>query len=383
MSYISPKLCCFPNKIRTFSWHGIKKIIPLSFIFLIFYSAVSNAMQYNQCVTNARAKCGASDINGYQNYYECVDWESQYCQQSNYTALPKVLVEADAYVDYYRNIPFEFLLPNIANPQFPQSFAGSLDPKQDDGTPREETCLPVDISSGQKLLHEEDYVSNDENPLTIRREYNIYYKGGVFGNTWISPIDNKLSFLFNDKSQCEIEFGKADTDCNKTMSPSTIKSITLLDQGNFYIFEWSSSLSKWRYTGKDVDNFTLTQQSNGTWLLNALDGSTKTYYSSGLIASQYDIHGIGWIFSYNGFKVQNITHTSGRQLVFTWDNNASRVSAITLPTGRVINYSYVENSLIIMDGENSGFIEAHRLEKVTYPNSDVKKYHYESRRSFA
>lgn len=372
MSYTLLDICKLSSQNKYVFNHVIKRVTPLVLPFLLAFSSAANAISTNQCFSDAQVKCQTTDMNGYKSVDECMQWEIQMCQDEGGGQLRKVLVEAE-YEDLPL-IPIEFLLPNPRNPQFPEDFEPELEPEQDDGTKRAETCLPVDISSGQKRLHENDYTGNDENPLMISREYNFYYKGGIFGNTWMSPLDNKLSFLFNDKSECQIEFGKADVDCNKVMNSTTLKSIILLDQGNSYSFEWAADLSQWRYAGGGLDALSLQQLGNGNWVVNTLDGSTKTYYSNGLIASQYDVHGIGWSFAYQGYQLQNVTHTSGRQLIFTWDNTRSRVSAITLPTGRTINYSYIDASY----QASYGFVDIARLDKVTYANNDTIKYHYEN-----
>lgn len=356
-----------------------------SVIFLLFLSVEqSYAATYDQCISDAQTKCYASDLNGYRSVDECMQWETQMCQDGGAPRLRPVKVEADAWEDDYLP-PLPFLLPNPPRQPIPGDIAPSPEPQEEDGTPREETCLPVAISTGQKLLHEIDHLEMGEYPLTVSREYNFSYKGGILGDSWSTPFDNKLIFLFHDKSVCHIEFGQADADCNKTISPSTVKRIMLHDESNNYSFEWSVELSKWQLLDKTSNNISLKQHPNSTWLVEIQSGDIKTYSEKGLILSQKNINGVGWTFNYvNGTQLQSVTHSSGRQLIFkwntipsAWNKPISRVTAITLPTGKVIKYSHIDQSYYETYESTALFFEFTVLDKVTYPNNDNRQYHYE------
>lgn len=339
--------------------------------FLAIISDLSSATPHIECISNAYSKCAAADYNGYKSLDECTQWETQMCHDEGRVGLPEIVDLGELEVIGFRfpEIPVNFLLRNPAGPDF--SAPPKIEPELKDGTPRDETCLPVNISSGQKLLHEIDYVGSGERPLAVLREYNVYFKGGIFGKMWSSNFDNKLSFLFNDKSVCQIEYGTADADCNKAINPTTVNSILVQDENNIYTFEWQPLLLKWKPvdTSKDM---TLTQLTNGMWELKTSNGETKNYYSQGLIQSETDLYGIGRSFYYNGYQLQSVTHSSGKQITFTWNN--SRVTAVTLPTGRVIKYDHVDRSYY----HEHGFFEFNRLDKVTFANNDSKSYHYEN-----
>jgi len=320
------------------------------------------------CIADAIQFCNTS-THGYPSDADCFQRQTDDCP---------ILVNVTGYREPWVDVPWDFSWLTQQQPII--SSAGDeskpLPKEDDDNTPRQETCLPVDIATGQKKLHEQDYEGIGEDALNINREYDGAKTGSIFGDAWSSAFDNKLVFLFPDNNYCKIEYGKPDADCNRVMNGSTLVSITLSEGSVSTRFKWSSAESKWKLDSNLFSNLSLQQQSNGTWVIKKPDGYTQIFSANGVMLSNTNINGIGWSFVYDaaGTKLQSVTHTSGRKLVFTWNTANSRVSAIKLPTGKTISFSY-SNKVYYYLGTK--LVDVSRLEYVNYPNGDVKQYFYD------
>lgn len=68
-------------------------------------------------------------------------------------------------------------------------------------TEKESTDCPVLIGSGEKILHEIDYVGTGEFPLEVSRQYNSrsqVFGRGIFGRNWHSLLDLRLRTNYVD-----------------------------------------------------------------------------------------------------------------------------------------------------------------------------------------
>jgi YD repeat-containing protein len=130
-------------------------------------------------------------------------------------------------------------------------------------------------------------------------------------------------------------------------------------------FVWNATQNKW-LSGAGVS---LTQATNGNWVLAQPEGGVEVFDNVGRLVSITNVNGLTWQLAYNPIdnRPQSITHSSGRQFTFAWYPAAGSVfgklKSVTDSFNRTVSYTYVASGY----GTN-------RLETVTYPNGDVKKY---------
>lgn len=241
-----------------------------------------------------------------------------------------------------------------------------------DAHQEKETCHPVVISSGSKVLHETDYLGMGELPLNIDREYIIDANPGVFGTQWESPLDTRLVFGFpGTTGRCEAPPGQPlSAACESaTINPLVVDYVELSRAGKTYIFEYRASESGWGVKGLSLNEMRLDRLADGYWTVTYDSGEiVERFHRNGRIESKRNVHGIQWTFNYDSTtnnRLQSAVHSSGRKLQFGWDVDGKKVSNITDPSNKVIQYTYYPNSL--------------RLKTVTYPEStDTREYLYDT-----
>lgn len=234
----------------------------------------------------------------------------------------------------------------------------------------EQTSQPVAIATGRKLLDEVDLSYAGELPLALRRHYRSGTSAvGAFGRKWLSNLDYKLEFRYAGTGYaqkiCEYEPGVTDPDCAQPQSAQALSSIVAYRDGAaVYTFDlFDSASNKWNDSkAKSVTFMQPDVVGNPSkWTLYHEDGTIEVYNKSGRIESAHNKMGVGLTFTYDAQnKLQTVKHSSGRTLTLMWSGN--RVSSVADPAGKKTQYAYNGNGY---------------LEKVTFPDTTTRTYHYE------
>lgn len=256
---------------------------------------------------------------------------------------------------FFANTPSPLLVPSSL--RLGDSSRGDSDGNE----PSDESDCPVQFGSGAKVEREVDFRGSGEMPLEIARQYgsggNPYH--GVFGGHWMSSFDDKLVFVFDDGEECLSAPGAGNA-CDRTATEQNTDRIYAVTKGLSYIFEWDSALGDWSYISQSGE-VSLSQSSNGLWVLEDENKITRTFHQNGRIESKVNRHGVGWDFSYDSEtsnRIDKVTHSSGRYLEFLW--NAYTVYGIEDPNGNRFSYNYLNLN--------------RSLSTVTYPDGLVKEY---------
>lgn len=94
----------------------------------------------------------------------------------------------------------------------------ACEPTPDD--PRDLSCNPVSIRTGNKFRTDMDFRAQGEFPLEMVRTYNRSNElGGMFGRYWTSTFDRRLAFFYSDGMDCVVFPGGAP--CSKPASQVT------------------------------------------------------------------------------------------------------------------------------------------------------------------
>lgn len=293
---------------------------------------------------------GNYEEGGYTSVEQCLDDRLMMCSGPSievFGSRPKQL-------DWF--VPLIGPMIELGNQPLP-SFGGAGVPShspsdlKNDTHEEKETCLPVVIASGNKVLHETDYEGHGELPLTISREYVTGANRGLFGSHWESPLDTKLIFGFH-VGRCEYRPGEPwSSQCESaSISPLLIDYVELSHSGKTYVFEWRASESAWGVKGLATNEIRLVRLADGSWTATYDSGDVETFNRAGRIESRRDVHGIQWSFSYDSItnnRLQSVVHSSGRSLQFGWDVDGKKVTSITYPSNKVVYYSYQPNTLLL------------------------------------
>ena len=130
--------------------------------------------------------------------------------------------------------------------------------------------------------------------------------------------------------------------------------------GKYYTFQWDGT--QWREVSQA--QVSLASNENG-WVFTDQSQQVEIYNDRGLLLSRTDQLGRVTQFSYNKLDLlAQVTGHFGYQLDFAYDES-QYLTAATGPDG-TIRYTYDATS--------------HRLLSVTYPDNNVKTYHYEDTR---
>ncbi|AQT61139.1 hypothetical protein B0D95_14315 [Cellvibrio sp. PSBB023] len=105
---------------------------------------------------------------------------------------------------------------------------------------------------------------------------------------------------------------------------------------------------------------------NGEITFTKKDESTSIYDYFGQLKKVKFLNDLEWNYAYDASRrLTSVTHTSGRSLQFTWNTN-NVVSQVTLPNGKIINYTYLN-----LDSSSAAYV----LNEIIYPDSvGIVKY---------
>lgn len=239
-------------------------------------------------------------------------------------------------------------------PRMPTFFEGGS--SENTGAPEQTTepgCSsgnPVILATGNKVEPELDFAAGGEMGLYLSRTYNKQWSGrGIFGRNWLSNFDYSLA-------------------------PQTTGGQNLLwlqhPDGRRIKFIWSAADGNWKEDKAQAVAY-ITRSGDGTYTHFNETNGTERYRADGYILELRNEQGVAWIFSYLGTLLQKVTHSSGREVSFTW--TGKQVSAVTAPNTQTFAYTYTEDV----------FGEGHsRLASATSPGgpSSTTVYHYEDAR---
>lgn len=215
---------------------------------------------------------------------------------------------------------------------------------------------PIDSSTGNKHLTEEDYIGMEQFPLHVVRYYNSLpsvKQGGIFGGNWRSTYDRRVA------------------------KPSSTTAFVERPNGIISYFRLSANI--WTQKGTGRDQLTEIKDANGTttgWILKtAGNDNVERFDSKGALVSITDRGGLTQSITRStsstpttvapgpGYIVA-VTSSFGREIKFTWTSTGF-VNTVTTPTGNVYRYDY----------DSAG-----RLSKVSYPPggaaASVRSYLY-------
>lgn len=225
--------------------------------------------------------------------------------------------------------------------------------KEQETDDRETDCTgttgnPIVLYTGNKVEHETDFASASEMGLFLRRSYNHHWSAtGLFGNHWLSNFDYSLAFSDGQN-----------TLWNQRPDGRRIK------------FQRDPATGRWNENKAQPVAY-IVKNANGSFTLRNEENGAETYNAEGYITQLKNEQGIDWNFAYNGTYLQTVTHSSGRQVKFTW--GGGQVTQVTDPAGNVFQYTYTANVF----GAGRG-----RLASTTLPGAPATtiSYHYEDAR---
>jgi YD repeat-containing protein len=233
--------------------------------------------------------------------------------------------------------------------------AGSLgaeeQPTEEKGCGEGQSGNPVILYSGNKVEAELDFASQGEMGLYLRRSYNHKWNArGLFGRHWMSNFDYSL-----------------------TASASDGKSLLWLQypDGRRIKLVHNAAQGRWNEDRADPIVFAVQHPDGSYTVYNEYNG-VERYTQDGYIVELRNEQGISWSFSYSNKYLQQVAHSSGRSVRFSWDANGQLVG-VTDPAGHVYQYSYTPNVF------GAGLA---RLAGVRMPGEPATSvtYHYEDSR---
>ncbi|MGY0634713.1 RHS repeat-associated core domain-containing protein [Luteimonas sp. A478] len=235
-----------------------------------------------------------------------------------------------------------------------------------------ETCNPVVIASGNKVLDEVDF-STDDGLLAVSRTYSRQGdRHSGFGPGWTWSFGDLLTGVANPSYAPICQLGTSGPGEPCPLRPGRFTTITIYrPDGTAYRYVWNASAQRYEDSRPESttwiteefwhDSLGNLDPSMSGHTLRREDGGSEYYSHIGRIRSKNDGRGVGYTYGYDamGNTLQSVRHTSGRVLRLTW--SGGRIASVTAPTGKVFSYGYTGG----------------RLTSVTYPDGlGVKTYHY-------
>ena len=205
---------------------------------------------------------------------------------------------------------------------------------------------PVAVATGNKVEPEVDFASTGEMPLTLGRTYDYYWDyRGLFGKFWVSDFDYTLAW-----------------------TPDEAQIYAQRPDGRRILFERVGTTGRWVEDKASPVAYIL-KNADGTYTHYNESRGTETYNVAGRPITIRSQQGIGWTFAYGAGDLANypiqVTHTSGRRILFNWTISAKAggatggyLSSVTAPDDSVFAYDYDFNAF------GTGL---HRLKSVTAP----------------
>lgn len=206
--------------------------------------------------------------------------------------------------------------------------------------PGDSLARPVNVTNGNMWLEQRDYLlSGQGEPIEINRFYNsMVQSSGHFGFGWTTKYDESLEIFpdgkmirLNQSDGRAIYFGRPEqSQPYRSYSPDTSGSIMV--------------------------------NSNGTFKLTLLDGSTRDFSAAGTLISTADRNGNTTALTYNfGGALIGVTESGGRTLVM-FPNENGTISRISDAEGTVADYTYYPGTT--------------SLKSVTYPDGSGFQFEY-------
>ena len=207
---------------------------------------------------------------------------------------------------------------------------------------------PVVLYTGNKVEAELDFAARGEFGLFLQRTYNHHWSAtGLFGNHWMTNFDFSLSFS-NSEGLAWLQ--RPDGRRIKLIADSS---------GNRWNEDKAQAVA---YLIRNADgSFTLYNENRGI----------EIYDAEGYITRLQNEQGVAWFFAYAAGYLQSVTHSSGRSVKFSW--NDDQLVQVTDPAGNIYRYTYTPNAF---DFSRS------RLASAILPGSPTTtvSYHYEDAR---
>lgn len=147
----------------------------------------------------------------------------------------------------------------------------ACEPTPDD--PRDLTCYPVSIRTGNKFRRDTDFQSQGQFPLELVRTYNRSNDlGGMFGRYWTSTFDRRLAFYYSDGTSCVVFPGGPA--CSKPASQVKTVQILRPDGGAVnYDFDAARQIFPDPRPGK----FAYIEKPTTQWVFHTEDRLVETY----------------------------------------------------------------------------------------------------------
>jgi RHS repeat-associated protein len=219
----------------------------------------------------------------------------------------------------------------------------------------------VNTYNGNFYLPENDVqLSGRGIPLSLVRSYNSQANAnGWFGYSWTSNLEQHLY----DSGAGPILYRDAD---------GTLHSFTPNGDGT--------------YNTSPVLQLELRKNTNGTYTLTDASQTQYLFTSTGSLSQMLDPHGNITAIAYNGSYPVSMTDASGRKLTFIRDAN-NRISQVTDPANRTIDYSYSGNGDLIRVTKKDAtdavlatvsyeYETNHHLKSIIDPNGNIKTITY-------
>ncbi|MBI2379309.1 MAG: RHS repeat protein [Gammaproteobacteria bacterium] len=238
-----------------------------------------------------------------------------------------------------------------------------------DGEKDSENCAgnPIRINNGNKIESEVDFAGQGEFALGLERRYSHKWDDvGIFGTQWQSDFDVKLtmSASLSRDHVCHPKPGVPGC----AITTGDVYALRA-DGRKIRFIESATQPGTWA-EDKPQAVARITRQADGSLLHQTEDNLLESYNANGYVQWLQDAAGIRWTFSYaaNNY-LSKVTHTSGRDIQFTWNNG--QLTQVRDPAGNSYQYSYLANRF------GPGL---HLLASVVLPdqNPTTVSYHYEN-----
>lgn len=224
-----------------------------------------------------------------------------------------------------------------SNPPGPESNIGIVslllvpkDDRQNAGATCTSVGRPVNVTNGNMWLEQSDYsLPGRGDIIEINRFYNsMIQSGGLFGFGWSTKYDESIVLYgdgmirLNQADGRAAYFGRKETtDPYKSFSPGIV--------------------------GQFVEN------TNGTFMLTAKDGTVKIFNSLGRLLSVADRKGNLTTLSYDtSGHLTGVTDAAGRTLTLTPNTNGT-IAQISDSLGAITAYEYFPNTTLLKTVTNS------------------------------
>lgn len=185
----------------------------------------------------------------------------------------------------------------------------------------QQVANPVIISTGNKIEPEPLFTTSGEAPLEVSLTFNNYFDGGGISLGWITNYTKGLSLYYPDANTITL------------INPDGRNIRYIKGSDGVFYEDKKSPVSKIVVTG--TLEYTLYGEDN-----------SKMQFTGSRLMSYRNGSGIGWDYIYDGLRLLQIKHTSGREIKFIWDgdftNSTSKnwISKIIDPAGNEYGLEY-------------------------------------------